>query len=83
MDSAYDAPEIAVGIRVLGHVPIIDNNPRNTFLKEELETEVGARKAAGYKLAEDVGCNERSSSERGPRPAKEPRSIRPRQRGTP
>jgi len=54
MDSAYDAPEIAAGSRALGHVPIIDKNPRNAALKEELETEVRARKAAAYRLAEDV-----------------------------
>src|SRR5215471_19938149 len=46
MDSAYDVPEIAAGSRALGHVPIIDKNPRNTAVKEELETEVRARKAA-------------------------------------
>jgi transposase len=64
MDSAYDVPEIAAGSRALGHVPIIDKNPRNTAVKEELETEVRARKAAGYTLAEDVRYNERSASER-------------------
>ncbi|MBI4325697.1 MAG: hypothetical protein HY674_10595 [Chloroflexi bacterium] len=29
MDSAYDAPQIAAFSRRLGHVPIIDPNPRN------------------------------------------------------
>jgi transposase len=29
MDSAYDAPEIAAASRTLGHVPIIDKNPRS------------------------------------------------------
>ena len=28
MDSAYDAPEIKQKSRSLGHVPIIDRNPR-------------------------------------------------------
>src|SRR5215467_5166262 len=46
MDSAYDAPEIRARIRELGHVPIIDKNPRSTAVKEELETEARARKAA-------------------------------------
>lgn len=64
MDSAYDAPEIAAGSRALGHVPIIDKNPRNAALKEELETEARARKAAGYTLAENLRYNERSASER-------------------
>ena len=64
MDSAYDAPEIAAASRALGHVPIIDKNPRNAALKEELETEARARKAAGYTLAGDLRYNERSASER-------------------
>ena len=64
MDSAYDAPEIAAASRALGHVPIIDKNPRNAALKEELESEARARKAAGYTLAEDLRYNERSASER-------------------
>jgi transposase len=64
MDSAYDAPEIRARIRELGHVPIIDKNPRSTAIKEELETEARARKAAGYQLAEDIRYNERSASER-------------------
>ena len=29
MDSAYDAPEIAQRSHALGHVPIIDKNPRS------------------------------------------------------
>jgi hypothetical protein len=64
MDSAYDAPEIRVKSRELGHVPIIDKNPRSTAIKEELESEARARKAAGYPLAEDIRYNERSTSER-------------------
>lgn len=64
MDSAYDAPEIRAKSRDLGHVPIIDRNPRSTTLKEELETEARARKVAGYQLAEDIRYNERSASER-------------------
>ena len=40
MDSAYDAPIIREHSRSLGHVPIIDINPRrNTKLKEELRAE--------------------------------------------
>ena len=34
MDAAYDAPEIAVYSRNLGHVPIIDSNPRRGEKKE-------------------------------------------------
>ena len=40
MDSAYDAPIIREYSRSLGHVPIIDINPRrNTQLKADLEAE--------------------------------------------
>jgi hypothetical protein len=39
-------------------------NPRSKALKEELETEARARKAAGYTLPENVRYNERSASER-------------------
>jgi hypothetical protein len=31
MDSAYDAPEIAQRSHALGHVPIIDKNPRSVI----------------------------------------------------
>ena len=48
MDSAYDAPEIRDKSRALGHVPIIDANPRR----------------AGYEPAENIRYNERSSAER-------------------
>src|ERR1019366_2651293 len=49
MDSAYDAPEIAQRSRALGHVPIIDSNPR---------------RGAGHALAEDIRFRERSAAER-------------------
>jgi hypothetical protein len=40
MDSAYDAPEIREISRELGHVPLIDVNPRrNQELKMEIEQE--------------------------------------------
>jgi hypothetical protein len=63
MDSAYDAPEIWDKSRALGHVPIIDANPRRGG-KAEAEAEVLAKRCAGYKPAEDVRYNERSSAER-------------------
>jgi Transposase DDE domain/Transposase domain (DUF772) len=63
MDSAYDAPEIWAKSRALGHVPIIDANPRRGG-KAEAEAEVLAKRCAGYKPAEDVRYNERSSAER-------------------
>jgi hypothetical protein len=64
MDSAYDAPQIKRHSLSLGHVPIIDPNPRSKIKKEELETEAKRRKAANYTLAEDRRYNERSTVER-------------------
>ena len=43
MDSAYDAPEIAQKSRDLGHVPIIDTNPRRGG---KAEADAEARAAA-------------------------------------
>jgi len=64
MDSAYDAPEIKQNSRALGHVPIIDKNPRSAPSKAEMEAEARGRQIAGYKLAEEVRYNERSAAER-------------------
>jgi hypothetical protein len=63
MDSAYDAPEIADTSRALGHVPIIDANPRRGG-KAAATAEARAKRCAGYTLAEDVRYNQRSSAER-------------------
>ena len=63
MDSAYDAPEIWDKSRALGHVPVIDPNPRRGG-KAEAEAEALAKRCAGYKPAEDVRYNERSAAER-------------------
>jgi hypothetical protein len=62
MDAAYDATEIAQHSRSLGHVPIIDSNPRNG--KAEAQAEACAKRRANYKLAEDVRYNQRTSAER-------------------
>ena len=64
MDAAYDAPQIEAHSRSLGHVPIIDPNPRSKARKEELEAETKRRKVANYTLAEDRRYNERSTVER-------------------
>jgi len=65
MDSAYDAPEIKHHSRSLGHVPIIDKNPRAAVgAKAEMEAETRAQQHAGDKFAEDVRYNERSAAER-------------------
>jgi hypothetical protein len=65
MDGAYDAPEIKQHSRSLGHVPIIDKNPRAAVgAKAEIKAEALAQQRAGYQLAEDVRYNERSAAER-------------------
>ena len=64
MDSAYDAPEIRTHSRSLGHVPIIDVNPRTSERKRQLAEEAKGRRRAGYRLAEEVRYNERSAAER-------------------
>jgi hypothetical protein len=64
MDSAYDAPQIKAHSRALGHIPIIDPNPRSKIRKAELKAEAKRRRAANYTLAEDRRYNERSTVER-------------------
>jgi hypothetical protein len=63
MDSAYDAPEIAQKSRALGHVPIIDPNPRRGG-KADAEAEARAMRNVGHALAEDIRFKERSAAER-------------------
>ena len=65
MDSAYDAPIIKEYSKSLGHVPIIDTNPRrNAKLKEELRAE--AQRFAFLHLERPEGrqYKERTSVER-------------------
>jgi hypothetical protein len=65
MDSAYDVPEIREHSRSLGHVPIIDINPRSTRgLKEELKAEKKRRRRVGHRPAEEMRYNERTTVER-------------------
>jgi len=64
MDAAYDAPLIKQHSQTLGHVPIIDENPRSTARKTEIQQEHKACRNAGYKVAETVRYNERSTVER-------------------
>lgn len=65
MDSAYDAPEIKIVSRQLGHVPIIDTNPRrNKELSNEISNEARRKKILHFKMAEDIRYNQRSASER-------------------
>jgi hypothetical protein len=64
MDAAYDSPSIYSHSRGLGHVPIIDINPRNTVRKQEMAAENKAREIIHMKSAEAVRYNERSTVER-------------------
>lgn len=64
MDAAYDAPQIKAHSLGLGHIPIIDPNPRSKAKKEELEAETKRRKKVNYIVAEDRRYNERSTVER-------------------
>ena len=62
MDAAYDAEPLRQHSRSLGHVPLIDTNPRrNKALAEELRTEALRLKTLGFQLAEQV----RGPSSRG------------------
>jgi hypothetical protein len=65
MDSAYDDAEIKQHSGELGHVPIIDTNPRRTpGLKQELAQEAKRQRLVGHRIAEDVRYGERSTAER-------------------
>ena len=65
MDAAYDAEEIRQHSRSLGHVPLIDINPRgNKALQEELEAEAQRLKRIGFSLPENIRFYQRTSSER-------------------
>jgi hypothetical protein len=65
MDSAYDAPIIREHSRLLGHVPIIDINPRrNTKLKEELRAEARRFELLHFERPEDRRYKERTNVER-------------------
>ncbi len=65
MDSAYDVPEIADHSRSLGHVPIIDVNPRRTpGRKQEIADEAKRQRLVGHVPTEKIRYNHRSSAER-------------------
>ena len=65
MDSAYDAKNIKKKSLELGHVPIIDINPRrNQALKEELDAERKRLDLIHFELPEQARYHERSASER-------------------
>jgi hypothetical protein len=65
MDAAYDAPIIREHSQSLGHVPIIDINPRrNIQLKEELKAEEQRLKMLHMERPEDRRYKERTTVER-------------------
>jgi len=65
MDAAFDDPNIRRKSYDLGHIPIIDINPRrNTALAASIERETKAKNKLNFQTAEDVRYNQRSSAER-------------------
>ena len=65
MDSGYDMPVIREHSIALGHIPIIDVNPRrNKELKLELAAESKRQRLLNIELPEDVRYKERSTVER-------------------
>lgn len=65
MDSAYDNDDIRDYSRGLGHVPLIDINPRrDAVLKADLEREARATRIIRLIPAEDIRYRQRSSAER-------------------
>ncbi len=65
MDAAYDVSGIFKHSNSLGHVPLIDQNPRgDKALGEALEAELLARKTLNWSPAEQVRYNARSAAER-------------------
>jgi Transposase DDE domain/Transposase domain (DUF772) len=65
MDAAYDVPQINDMSRQLGHVPLIDVNPRrNRALKNEITAEHKRCRMVGHATAEAIRYKERSTVER-------------------
>jgi len=65
MDSAYDAEAIGAHSKRLGHVPIIDVNPRrDAVLRASLAQERVARATLNLQYPEDVRFRERTAVER-------------------
>ena len=64
MDSACDAPEIRAHSESLGHVAIIDANPRSASRKLERKTAARAQRTVGHVYAEQLRYRERTTVER-------------------
>ena len=64
MDAAYDSPLIKQHSESLGHVPLIDENPRKKNRKAQIKKEHKSNRAAGFKAPESLRYNEYSTVER-------------------
>ena len=65
MDAAYDAEPIRQHSRSLGHVPLIDTNPRATRRwRRNSRTEARRLQRIGFQLPEQARYNERTAGER-------------------
>ena len=65
MDAAYDVPGILDHSRSLGHVPIVDKNPRrNKELAQEKRAESKRQKLIHMESPESIRYNERTNAER-------------------
>lgn len=64
MDSAYDAPEIKAHSRALGHVPLIEPNPRTAEGKQSRMAEAKRQKRIGLRAAEHHRYQQRAAVER-------------------
>ena len=65
MDSAYDVPAIFEYSENLGHVPLIDKNPRrDKELQKAMEAEGKARKTLNWEPAGETRYNARTTAER-------------------
>jgi hypothetical protein len=65
MDAAYDVPDIIEHSKELGHVPLIDKNPRRgKEMKEAMEIEARARKTLHFEMPEEIRYNVRTTAER-------------------
>ena len=63
MDAAYDSPLIRLHSESLGHVALIDENPRTKERKAEKVAEKKCQRITGYQLAEDIHYNKRRTVE--------------------
>ncbi len=65
MDAAYDVPQIHETSRQLGHVPLIDRNPRrDKTLKDEIHAENKRSRIIGHQSSETIRYRERGTVER-------------------